>query len=66
MNIREVLEKIEHDTMVPQAAKSSDTRGRDREEPEDDLRPSYQRDRDRIASMLMWRMFREGVSMTHR
>src|SRR5256885_10078703 len=48
MNIREMLEKIEYDTLVPQAAKSANTRGRDRAEPEDDLRPSYQRDRDRI------------------
>src|SRR5205814_9336694 len=47
MSIRETLERIEHETLVPRAAKSAETRGRDRDEPEDDLRPSYQRDRDR-------------------
>jgi len=38
MTIRETLEKIEYDTLVPRAAKSAETRGRDREEPEDDIR----------------------------
>ena len=53
MNIREMLEKIEFDTLAPRAAKSAETRGRDRDEPEDDLRPSYQRDRDRIVGYLI-------------
>src|ERR1044072_6625307 len=55
MNIREMLEQIERDTLAPRAAKSADTRGRDREEPEDDLRPSYQRDRDRIIHCKAFR-----------
>src|SRR5512141_2957395 len=55
MTIREMLERIEADTLVPQAAKSSETRGRDRHEPEDDLRPSYQRDRDRIIHCKAFR-----------
>ena len=41
MNIREMLEKIEHDTMVPQAARSAESRGRDVPEPEDDLRAAH-------------------------
>src|SRR5713226_3054109 len=54
-SIREMLENIERDTMVARAARSAETRGRDREEPEDDLRPSYQRDRDRIVHSKAFR-----------
>jgi dGTPase len=63
MNIREMLERIEHDTLVPQAARSSETRGRDREEPEDDLRPSYQRDRDRIIHSKAFRRLKHKTQV---
>ena len=63
MNIREMLEKIEYDTLVPQAAKSVDTRGRDREEPEDDIRPSYQRDRDRIIHCKTFRRLKHKTQV---
>ncbi len=63
MNIREMLEKIESDTLVPQAAKSAETRGRDREEPEDDLRPSYQRDRDRIIHCKAFRRLKHKTQV---
>src|SRR5512141_1840660 len=63
MNIREMLEKIEYDTLVPQAAKSAETRGRDREEPEDDLRPSYQRDRDRIIHCKAFRRLKHKTQV---
>jgi dGTPase len=63
MNIREMLEKIEYDTFVPQAAKSAETRGRDREEPEDDLRPSYQRDRDRIIHCKAFRRLKHKTQV---
>src|SRR3989454_9204407 len=63
MNIREKLEKIEYDTLVPQAAKSADTRGRDREEPEDDLRPAYQRDRDRIIHCKAFRRLKHKTQV---
>jgi len=61
--IREMLEKIEHDTMVPRAARSAETRGRDREEPEDDLRPSYQRDRDRIVHCKAFRRLKHKTQV---
>ncbi|HYI08581.1 MAG TPA: deoxyguanosinetriphosphate triphosphohydrolase [Thermoanaerobaculia bacterium] len=61
--IREMLERIEHDTLVPQAAKSSDTRGRDRVEPEDDIRPSYQRDRDRIIHCKAFRRLKHKTQV---
>ena len=63
MNIREMLERIEHDTLVPQAAKSSETRGRDRAEPEDDLRPSDQRDRDRIIHSKAFRRLKHKTQV---
>ena len=63
MNIREMLEKIELDTFVPQAAKSADTRGRDRAEAEDDLRPAYQRDRDRIIHCKAFRRLKHKTQV---
>jgi dGTPase len=61
--IREMLERIEYDTLVPQAAKSAETRGRDREEPEDDIRPSYQRDRDRIIHCKAFRRLKHKTQV---
>ncbi len=63
MNIREMLENIERDTLAPRAAKSADTRGRDREEAEDDLRPSYQRDRDRIVHSKAFRRLKHKTQV---
>ena len=63
MNIREMLEKIESDTLAPRAAKSAETRGRDRHEPEDDLRPSYQRDRDRIIHCKAFRRLKHKTQV---
>jgi dGTPase len=48
---------------VPRAAKSAETRGRDREEPEDDLRPSYQRDRDRIIHCKAFRRLKHKTQV---
>ena len=63
MTIREMLERIEHDTLVPRAARSSETRGRDRAEPEDDIRPSYQRDRDRIIHCKAFRRLKHKTQV---
>src|SRR5438128_904484 len=63
MNIREMLEKIEYDTLAPRAAKSAETRGRDRAEAEDDLRPSYQRDRDRIIHCKAFRRLKHKTQV---
>ncbi len=63
MNIREMLEGIERDTLVPQAAMSSATRGRDRAEDEDDIRPSYQRDRDRIIHCKAFRRLKHKTQV---
>lgn len=63
MNIRQTLERIEFETLVPRAAKSAETRGRDRDEPEDDLRPSYQRDRDRIVHSKSFRRLKHKTQV---
>ncbi len=63
MTIRETLEQIERETLVPSAAKSADTRGREREEPEDDIRPSYQRDRDRIIHSKSFRRLKHKTQV---
>jgi dGTPase len=63
MTIREMLERIEYDTLVPQAAKSAETRGRDRAEEEDDIRPSYQRDRDRIIHCKTFRRLKHKTQV---
>jgi len=63
MNIREMLEKIEKDTLAPRAALSADTRGRDLPEPEDDLRPSYQKDRDRIIHSKAFRRLKHKTQV---
>ena len=59
MNIRESLEELEERYMSPYASLSSRTRGRDKPEPLCDMRPEYQRDRDRILHS------KASVSYTH-
>ncbi len=63
MTIREMLERIESETLVPRAAKSAETRGRDRAEAEDDIRPSYQRDRDRIIHCKAFRRLKHKTQV---
>ncbi len=63
MTIREMLERIEFETLVPRAAKSAETRGRDRAEEEDDIRPSYQRDRDRIVHCKAFRRLKHKTQV---
>ena len=55
MTIREQLEQREHDILSPYAAYSDDSIGRDRWEEPCDLRPIYQRDRDRILHSKSFR-----------
>src|ERR671934_506061 len=53
--IREQLEAREEEILAPQAAKSARSKGRLRAEPEDDVRPAFQRDRDRIIHCKAFR-----------
>jgi len=61
--IREGLEQRERDTLSPHAAKSADTRGRLRPEPEDDVRPSFQHDRDRIIHSKAFRRLKHKTQV---
>ncbi len=55
MNIRERLEEREEQILSPYAQKSISTRGRMRYEPECDIRPAFQHDRDRITHSKSFR-----------
>lgn len=55
MTIREKLEKREHSILSPHAAFSDQSQGRDVSEEQCDLRPVYQRDRDRILHSKSFR-----------
>jgi dGTPase len=61
--IREDLERRERETLAPQAAHSQDTRGRLHPEPEDDLRPAFQRDRDRIIHSKAFRRLKHKTQV---
>ena len=55
MTIREELEKMERETLSPYATLSVNTKGREREEEQCDVRPVFQRDRDRILHCMAFR-----------
>ena len=63
MTIREQLEQRERDTLAPQAAKSGASRGRVRPEPEDPVRPAFQRDRDRIIHTKAFRRLKHKTQV---
>lgn len=54
-SIREMLEELEARTLHARAALSAASRGRQRPAPEDDMRPAFQRDRDRIVHCKSFR-----------
>src|SRR5512145_70040 len=54
-SIREMLEEQEAQTLHPRAAFSARSAGRADADPEDDMRPVYQRDRDRILHCKSFR-----------
>ena len=61
--IREALEQRERDTLSPHAARSADSRGRMRAEPEDDVRPAFQHDRDRIIHSKAFRRLKHKTQV---
>jgi dGTPase len=63
MTIREQLERREREILAPQAMKSADTRGRIRPEPEDPIRPAFQRDRDRIIHSKAFRRLKHKTQV---
>jgi len=61
--IREQLEQREREILSPRAAKSADSRGRLRPEAEDDVRPAFQRDRDRIIHSKAFRRLKHKTQV---
>ena len=63
MTIREDLEQRERTILAPAAAKSADSQGRLRPEPDDPIRPSFQRDRDRIIHTKAFRRLKHKTQV---
>ncbi len=63
MTIREQLELREREYLSPFAALSENSRGRDRDEPQCDIRPVYQRDRDRILHSKSFRRLKDKTQV---
>ena len=57
------LEARERDTLAPWAALAGESRGRLRPEPEDPIRPAFQRDRDRIVHSKAFRRLKHKTQV---
>ena len=63
MTIREEIEQWENAYLSPYAAKSSESAGRDIPEEQCDIRPVYQRDRDRILHSNSFRRLKDKTQV---
>ena len=63
MSIRETMEQWERENLSPYAALSSETKGRERWEQPCDIRPAYQRDRDRIVHCKSFRRLKHKTQV---
>lgn len=63
MNIREQYQELERRFLHPKACLSSETKGRLKPEPEDDIRTPFQRDRDRIIHSKAFRRLKHKTQV---
>lgn len=63
LTIREKMEQWETEFLSPYASLSKNSEGRDREEPPCDIRPVYQRDRDRILHCKSFRRLKHKTQV---
>lgn len=63
MNIRESIETWEEERLSPYASLSKNTKGRDKKEELCDIRPDYQRDRDRILHCKAFRRLKHKTQV---
>lgn len=63
MNIRETMEQWERENLSPYASLSCETKGRERWEQPCDIRPAYQRDRDRIVHCKSFRRLKHKTQV---
>jgi dGTPase len=62
-SLREALEARERLMLAPEAARSAESRGRLHPEPEDDVRPAFQHDRDRIIHSKAFRRLKHKTQV---